>query len=168
MKHIGITVGRAQVQTTVLLGTARILRKATGCGSISTVFSSIVLVCVSLIIIIKTKMQTIVCVGVSLTITILHFCYKWLVLLIVIFIINLENGTSPTLLHTCIHHLLQLHCLCLDNSRQCMDFVWVFVQDHVALSPSNNKYLSSLNESSHSLYVLKVTSFPLLWMLSWH
>ena len=47
LKHIGITVGRAQVQITVLLGTARILRKATGCGWISTVFSSILLLCVS-------------------------------------------------------------------------------------------------------------------------
>ena len=48
LKQIGITVGTAQVQKTVLLGTARILKKvleiskATGCGSISTVFSSIV------------------------------------------------------------------------------------------------------------------------------
>ena len=55
LKQIGITAGRAQVQKTVLLGTARILRKvleikATGCGSISTVFSSIVLLCVSSII----------------------------------------------------------------------------------------------------------------------
>ena len=42
-KQIGITAGTAQVQKTVLLGTARILKsKATGCGSILTVFSSIV------------------------------------------------------------------------------------------------------------------------------
>ena len=57
LKQIGITVGTAQVQKTVLLGTTRILRKflkskATRCGSISTVFSSIVLLCVSLIIMI--------------------------------------------------------------------------------------------------------------------
>ena len=55
LKQIGITAETAQVQKTVLLGTARILRKvleskATGCGSISTVFSSIVLMCVSIII----------------------------------------------------------------------------------------------------------------------
>ena len=48
LKQIGITVGTTQVQKTVLLGTGRILRKvletkATGCGSISTVFSSIML-----------------------------------------------------------------------------------------------------------------------------
>ena len=48
LKQIGITVGTAQVQKTVLLGTARFLKsKTTGCGSISTVFSSIVLLCVS-------------------------------------------------------------------------------------------------------------------------
>ena len=58
MKQIGITAGTAQVQKKlqVLLGTGRILRflkfKATGCGSISTVFSSIVLLCVSSVIII--------------------------------------------------------------------------------------------------------------------
>ena len=37
LKHIGITAETAQVQKTVLLGMARILRKvleATGCGSI--------------------------------------------------------------------------------------------------------------------------------------
>ena len=60
LKQIGITAGRAQVQKTVLLGTARILRKvleikATGCGSISTVFSSIVLLCVRSIMIIYGK-----------------------------------------------------------------------------------------------------------------
>ena len=48
LKQIGITAGTAQVQKTVLLGTARILRrflksKATGCGSISALSSSIVL-----------------------------------------------------------------------------------------------------------------------------
>ena len=47
LKQIGITAETAQVQKTVLLGTARILRfmksKATGYGSISTVFCSIVL-----------------------------------------------------------------------------------------------------------------------------
>ena len=47
LKQIGITVGTAQVQKTVLLGTARILRKvlkskAAGCGLISTVISSLV------------------------------------------------------------------------------------------------------------------------------
>ena len=47
LKQIGITAGATQVQKTVLLGTARILGKATDCGSISTVFSSIVLLCVS-------------------------------------------------------------------------------------------------------------------------
>ena len=57
LKQIGITAGTAQVQKKVLLGMARILRKvlefkATGCGSISTVFSSIVLLSVSSIIII--------------------------------------------------------------------------------------------------------------------
>ena len=57
LKQIGITVGTAQVQKTFLLGTARILRRflksnATSCGSISTVFSSIVLLCVSSVIII--------------------------------------------------------------------------------------------------------------------
>ena len=55
LKQIGITA--AQVQKTVLLETARILRKvlkskAAGCGLISTVISSIVLLCVSSIIII--------------------------------------------------------------------------------------------------------------------
>ena len=45
LKQIGITAETAQVQKIVLLGTAGILRKATGCGSISTVFSSIVLLC---------------------------------------------------------------------------------------------------------------------------
>ena len=60
LKQIGITVGTAQVQKTVLLGTTRVLRKAfeilkskaTGCGSISTVFPSIVLLCASSITII--------------------------------------------------------------------------------------------------------------------
>ena len=51
LKQIGITAGTAQVQKTVLPGTARILRKVTGCGSISTVISSTVLLCVSSIII---------------------------------------------------------------------------------------------------------------------
>ena len=51
LKQIGIIAGTAQVQKTVLLGTARILRflksKATGCGSISTVIvSSITTTCV--------------------------------------------------------------------------------------------------------------------------
>ena len=43
LKQIGITVATAQVQKTVFLGMARILRKvpkAPGCGSVSTVFSS--------------------------------------------------------------------------------------------------------------------------------
>ena len=57
LKEIGIAVGTAHVQKTVLLGMARILRKvleikAAGCGSISTLISSIVLLCVSSIIII--------------------------------------------------------------------------------------------------------------------
>ena len=57
LKQTGITAGIAQIQKTVLLGTARILRKvldikATGCGSISTVFSNIVLLCVSSMIVI--------------------------------------------------------------------------------------------------------------------
>ena len=59
LKQIGITAGTAQVQKTVLLGTARIFRKvleilgySNGCGSISIVFSSIVLLCVSIIIIV--------------------------------------------------------------------------------------------------------------------
>ena len=52
LNQIGITVRTAQVQKTVLLGTARILKgfhksKAAGCGSISTVISSIILLCVS-------------------------------------------------------------------------------------------------------------------------
>ena len=52
LKQIGITVGTAQVQKRVLLGKARTLRKflksnAAGYGSISTVISSIVLLCVS-------------------------------------------------------------------------------------------------------------------------
>ena len=34
LKQIGITTETAQVQKIVLLGTAGILRKATGCGSI--------------------------------------------------------------------------------------------------------------------------------------
>ena len=60
MKQVGTTAGRAQVQKTVLLRTARILRKvleikATGCGSISTVFLSIVLLCVRSIMIIYGK-----------------------------------------------------------------------------------------------------------------
>ena len=42
LKQTGITAGKAQVQKTVLLGTARILRKVL---EISKVFSSIVLVC---------------------------------------------------------------------------------------------------------------------------
>ena len=64
LKQIGITAGTAQVQNTVSLGTARILRKvlkskATGCGSISTVFSSIVLLCVSSIMITTTMIMII-------------------------------------------------------------------------------------------------------------
>ena len=47
LKQIGITAGTAQVQKTVLLGTV----KAIGCGSISTVFYRIVLLCVTSIII---------------------------------------------------------------------------------------------------------------------
>ena len=52
LKQTDITAGAAQVPNTVLLATARILikfleSKATGCGSISTVFSNIVLLCVS-------------------------------------------------------------------------------------------------------------------------
>ena len=55
LKQIGITGRAAQIQKTVLLGTARemfLKSKATGCGSISIVFSSIVLLRVSSIIII--------------------------------------------------------------------------------------------------------------------
>ena len=52
LKQIGITTGTAEVQKAVLLRTARILRKtletkAAGCGSISAVIPSIVLLCVS-------------------------------------------------------------------------------------------------------------------------
>ena len=47
LKQIGITICTAQVQKTVLLGTARILRKV-----LSAIFSSIVLLCFSSIIII--------------------------------------------------------------------------------------------------------------------
>ena len=47
LKQIGITAGAAQFQKTVLLGTARILRKV-----LETVFSSIVLLCVSSITVI--------------------------------------------------------------------------------------------------------------------
>ena len=49
LKQIGITVGTAQVRKTVLLGTSRrfLKSKAAGCGSISTVISSIVLLCIS-------------------------------------------------------------------------------------------------------------------------
>ena len=55
LKQIGITAETAQVGKTVLLGTARILRKvlgiyATGCGRISSVFCSIALQCVRSII----------------------------------------------------------------------------------------------------------------------
>ena len=50
LKQIGITIGTAQIQKTILLGMARILRKAL---EISTVFSFIVLLCVSLIIVIN-------------------------------------------------------------------------------------------------------------------
>ena len=49
LKQISISVGAAQVQKTFLFGTARILRKileVSGCGLISTVFSSIILLCV--------------------------------------------------------------------------------------------------------------------------
>ena len=48
LKQIGITAGTAQVQKTVLLGMARILRKvleATGCGSIWEMFCNLVLLC---------------------------------------------------------------------------------------------------------------------------
>ena len=48
LKHIGIIVGTAQVQEIVLLATARIL--SIGCGSISTIFFSTVLLCFSSII----------------------------------------------------------------------------------------------------------------------
>ena len=52
LKQIGVTVGTAEVKKTILLGTARILRrfvkyKTSGCGSISVVISTIVLLCVS-------------------------------------------------------------------------------------------------------------------------
>ena len=97
-------------------------------------------------------MQRNVCVGVSLTINIWH-----MLLLVQIW----KQGTSRTLLHIYSHHLLQLHCLCVNRSKQCMDFVQAFVQDDINLSRSNNEYLSMLNESSHSLYVLKVASFSL-------
>ena len=50
LKQIGITIGTAQIQKTSLLGMARILRKAL---EISTVFSFIVLLCVSSIIVIN-------------------------------------------------------------------------------------------------------------------
>ena len=64
LKQIGITVGTAQVQEIVLLGTARIL--SIGCGSISTIFFSTVLLCFSsiitiiIIIIITTTTTTII------------------------------------------------------------------------------------------------------------
>ena len=57
LKQIGIIEATAQVQKTVLLGTARILRgrflksNATGCGSILTIFSSILLLSVSSIMV---------------------------------------------------------------------------------------------------------------------
>ena len=54
LKEIGITAKIGQVQKTVLLGTARILRKVLeiyGCGLILREFSSIVLLCASSIII---------------------------------------------------------------------------------------------------------------------
>ena len=52
LEQIDVTAGTGQVQKIVLLGTPRILRKvlkskAIGCGSISTVFSSIILLCFS-------------------------------------------------------------------------------------------------------------------------
>ena len=65
MKQIGVTAGTADVQKTVLLGTARILkgswnlRLLTGCGWISTVFFSIVLLCVSSVIIVGVIITTI-------------------------------------------------------------------------------------------------------------
>ena len=49
LKQIGITTVTAQVQKTVLLGAATILRKvfhATGCGLVLTVSFSIALLCV--------------------------------------------------------------------------------------------------------------------------
>ena len=57
LKQIGIIEATAQVQKTALLGTARILRgrllksNATGCGSILTIFSSILLLSVSSIMV---------------------------------------------------------------------------------------------------------------------
>ena len=55
LKQIGIKAETAQIQKTVLLGTARFLErflksKATGCALISTVFPNIVSLCVSSII----------------------------------------------------------------------------------------------------------------------
>ena len=50
LKQISIIAGTAQIQKTILLGMARILRKAL---EISTVFSFIVLLCVSSIIVIN-------------------------------------------------------------------------------------------------------------------
>ena len=52
LEQIDVTAGTGQVQKIVLLGTPRILRKvlkskAIGCGLISTVFSSIILLCFS-------------------------------------------------------------------------------------------------------------------------
>ena len=62
LKQISITVRTAQAQKTVLLGMARNLRKskATGCGSISTIFFSIVLIIIIIIIIKITTTTTII------------------------------------------------------------------------------------------------------------
>ena len=76
LKQIGITAGTAQVQKTVLLGTARILkgswnlRLLTGCGWISTVFFSIVLLCVSSVIIVGVIITTITIIIIIIIITI--------------------------------------------------------------------------------------------------
>ena len=66
LKQTGITAEIGQVQKTVLLGTAGILRKVSkskpaGCGLILREFSSIVLLCVSsiIMIIIKVTMKII-------------------------------------------------------------------------------------------------------------
>ena len=48
-----------------------------------------------------------------------------------------------------IQHLLQLHCLWVDKSKEWMDFFQAFVQDDVNLSRSNNEYLSLLK--SHDI-----------------
>ena len=69
MKQIGITAGIAQVQKRGYL--ERLLKsKATGCGSISTVFTSIVLLCVSSLIIIIIMMMMIIIIIMIIIITI--------------------------------------------------------------------------------------------------